>query len=440
MTRARPGAVTLAVAAFLLIATRQAYTVRFTGLGLSAAQLILFVLAALWVVTRLTGQRDANRVGVLSALPLVLLGVALVSYALSHRGLLTADQLTDSDHALERLVLAVGVVVVVPALVRRPADLELVLRALAAGGALSALFALVRFATGLDVAASLYLPGLTEGAGSTAEVVLLRGGLERPQGAAATPLELGGVLTMLVPVALGLFFAARRRGGRAWPWAAVAAVTAAGGAVTLSRSVFVGLAVALLVMAPRWPVRRAAGTVAAVAALVVVAALAAGGFVSTVADLLVHGSNDYSLASRADGRSYVWTTFAQHFWLGQGPGTYDLGTQPVLDNEYLSQLMETGVLGLLALVAVLGVALAYALAAAGRRWAGRDTAELANGLAGAVAALIVISTILDVSAFVQISTLLWLLVGLVAASWRITADRPATVTPPALTPAAAPVR
>jgi putative inorganic carbon (HCO3(-)) transporter len=415
------------VAAFLLVGTRQNFTVPYTGLGFSPAQLIFFVLGALWIVTRLVGQRARAGLGVLSILVAVQFALSLASYGLSQSRFLTSDIRTQSDRSVLILSTVSVLVIVLATVLRTRRDIELVLRGLVVGGTLNGVLAIISYAGGGDIAARIRLPGLRD-AGTTAAVALVREGVTRPQGAAATPLELGGVMTALVPIALGVFFAARRRGEPAWPWAAAAAVMTLGGTVSLSRSVLLGLTAALIVMVPRWPVKRA--VIALIGAVIAAGAVVASGakIVSNFVNLVVHGSQDYSLGSRSDGRSYVWTHFAQHFWLGQGLGTYDLDTQKVLDNQYLSQLMETGVLGLLLLAALMVCALLYALRARALSTS-PDLAELANGVAGALVAVLVISAVLDTSGFVQIFTLIWVLIGVAGALWRLAGssdDSPAT--------------
>ena len=410
------GAVAVAVAAVLLTGTRQAFTVPFTGLGLSPAQLILFALAGLWVVTRAVGQRAPAGLGLLSAVVVVRMTSTLLSYGVDSAHALTADQRSATNQAIATELVAGTVVIVIATLLRSRRDIELVLRALVIGATLSAAFAVIQYGTGVDLAARLRLPGLHEAAAAPA-VALVREGLVRAQGSAAAPLELGAVMTVLIPVAIALFFSARRRGESSWFWALAVVVMAGGAVVSLSRSIFLGLGVALLIMITRWPLRRTA-VVLAICATSFVAALASGAaVVSATVTVLTKGSDDFSLGSRSNGRSYVLMHFVDHLWLGQGPGTYDLTTQPVLDNQYLSQLIETGVLGLLLLVAVLVCAFGYALRAASRR-AASDAAELATGLAGAMAAVLVVSAVLDTAGFVQIFTLIWLLIGLCAAIWR----------------------
>lgn len=428
----------VAVAGFVLLGTRQAFTVPYTGLGLPLAQLLLLLLSLVWVATRLLGQRGAAALGLLTALLLVRVGCTLVSYGLAAARVLSPDLQDSADRALLNDVFAALIVVVLATVLVRARDVELVLRALVAGGALSAIFALVQFAGGPDVASMLKPPAFAERQ-SVLVTTLLREGLARTQGAASHPLELGAVSALLVPLGIGLFYAARRRGGRAWPWALAAIIIASGGAVSLSRSTFLGIAAALVVMAPRWPVRRLGSILGGVVLVVVTGSLLVPRLATALRLVFTEGSDDYSLQSRANGRSYVWNTFADHFWFGQGPGTYDLSRQQIVDNNYLSLLTEGGVLSLLASTAVVVCAFGYAWRAGSRDVAG-SLAELSRGIAGALGAAIVVSLVIDVGGFAALYTLIALLVGLAAAVWRLATGGIRPDATAGVTPTAAPAR
>lgn len=409
-------AILLTGCAALLIAMRQSFTVPFTGLGQSPAQLLALAAAACWILTRLVGQRG---VGGQRALRLVIgaqLVAAVASYAAGMLLPHDSDQLTSADRSLLiQCTLSLFALFIFEAL-RTRRQIETVLQALVLAGALSAIFAILQSIAHVDLAASFRPPGLrvTESTLSSQ----LREGLLRPQGSAAHPLELGAIMTALIPLGLGLTMSARRQGRPPWLWVAATALIAGGAAVSLSRSAAVGVLAALVVMVPHWPIRRLATVAAAVAAMAAAAFLSGSRVASALFALFSSGSHDYSLESRAEGRSYVSANFARHLWLGQGLGTYQIPRQPVLDNQYLDQLMESGLIGLILLIAVLVTAFVLAIRAVGHQL-DPAAAELASAIAGSLAAVLVTYAILDASGFVQISTLTWLLVGLSGAVWRL---------------------
>lgn len=172
-------------------------------------------------------------------------------------------------------------------------------------------------------------------------------------------------------------------------------------------------------MSWRWPVRRLAGLVAAALGAAAVAAVSGLGVFDAIISTFMGSADDPSLQSRARGIDYVMAHWTEHFWLGQGAFTYPLGPeQPVLDNEYLSRLIEGGILGLLTLIVLMITAIMYA-ARARNHCDDVPTTELINGVLGALVALTVVASVLDVSAFQQISMVRWLLIVLAGAAWAL---------------------
>lgn len=407
----------VALTAFLLVATRQNFIVPYTGLGQGPAQLLALVLTAAWALTRLRGGRGVPHV---IAFRLVVGGYLLsgvASYASASARGLSSALLAASDLGLVTRVAVIGFAVLVVEVVRTRRQLEIVVGTAVVAGVVSALAGLAQFATGVDVGGLLKLPGLQTldtGIGATA----LRAGYARASGSASVPLEFGAVMTVLVPLAVTLYLVARRRGRRAWPWAGAVLVLVAAGGVSLSRSVFVGIAVAFVVLAAGWPVRRTGAVLLAAGSAAVVAWLAAGGVVTDLVALVTQGTQDYSLQSRTDGRSYVLQQVVQHLWFGQGLGTYQTGVQPVLDNQYLSEIVETGLIGAAALVAVFVVV--FVMTSRARVLdPDPDGRDLAAGLSASLAVVATVNLVLDTAGFVQILLLGWLVIGLCAASTHL---------------------
>ncbi|MFV8054986.1 O-antigen ligase family protein [Mycobacterium sp. 48b] len=404
----------LAAGAFLLLGMRQTFTVPLT-FGLSAGQFLLYIGAGLVAMVSAAGRSVvANR-----WLTVALCGylvASLVSYGAAMnrgtvmRGIEFGDRYVFSDLALTAMVIAI-----LTSITSR-ARVQLLIKGLLLGGALSSAFAIVRLSIGIDLAPLFTLPGL-----KTSDFVLVtalaREGIDRPQGSAGHPLELAGVLTVIIPLGVAVAATARHRGQRAWPWMACTGVLICGALVTVSRSVLVGLTVAVLAMAWRWPITRFAATLLAAVAATGLGLLLNVQVLGAIMASFGNAATDSSIASRGYGATYVATHFRDHFWVGQGAGMYPAYRQPVLDNQYLSRLMETGALGLISFVALLGVALVLALRASAA--ADPVTAELAGGVSGSLAALAAISLILDVSGFIQIWTVTWILVAISTVLWSL---------------------
>lgn len=409
------GPLILAAGAFFLLGMRQTYTVPLT-FGLSLGQFLLYIGAALWLLVgsprRLSGL--ANRWLVLALAGY--LTASLVSYgaAMSRgmvlRGFAFGDRYIFADLALTAMVTAII------ALATTTDRVTLLLRALVVGATLSALFAIVRLVAGIDLAPMFILPGL-----KPSDFVLVtnlaREGIDRPQGSAGHPLKLSGVLTVVIPLSIAVLSCARARGERTWPWLVCTGLLACGALSTVSRSALVGLTAAVVVMAWRWSIQRFAAVLITAAAAIGVGMLAQVEVLSAIVQSFANASSDSSIASRGLGAAYVAAHYRDHFWVGQGAGMYPAYHQPVLDNQYLSRLMETGALGLVSFVMLIGVALVLALKASAST--NPIVAELAGGISGSLAALAVISIILDVSGFIQIWTVTWILIALSTVMWRL---------------------
>jgi putative inorganic carbon (HCO3(-)) transporter len=406
----------LAAGAFFLLGMRQTFTVPLT-FGLSVGQFLLFIAAPVWALidTRRRKSGVVNRWLILAVVGFVT--TSLLSYGTAmDRGITVTQGFTFGDrYTFSDLALTVMLVAIV-AMVTTTRQVALLLKGLLLGGALSSAFAVVRLLAGVDLAPMFILPGL-----KASDFVLVtnlsREGIDRPQGSAGHPLELAGVLTVIIPLGVAVVASARARGDRTWPWVACTALMICGALVTVSRSAVVGLTAAVVVMVWRWSIQRFAATLVAAAAAVGLGLLLQVHVVAAIMQSFAHASTDSSIASRGHGASYVVEHYRDHFWVGQGNGMYPAYHQPVLDNQYLSRLMESGVLGLAGFVALIGVALLLALRASAAT--DQVTAELAGGISGSLAALAVISTILDVSGFVQIWTVTWILVALSTVVWRL---------------------
>lgn len=409
-------AVIIAVFCALLLAMRQDYRVPLTtGLPPARAAACAGLLALLIGVAagRPYWIRAVRSIPLLPAV--AALGIAATTFASAAHattGSMDSTSMMLSGYALRDAVTVLAAFVVIVAVVRTVEAIVIVARGLVIGATVSALAGLVNYVTGVDLAPLITLPGLKFG-DETLVTNLMRDGVVRPQGSAGHPLELSSVLTILMPVAVGLAFEAHRRGVRWWPWAGAATVLIAGAAATVSRSALVGMAVAAVVFAAYWPIRRTIRVFAAAVGALGLLWLINVPILRTLIDVVTSGSKDASLQSRSIGRDYVAEQVGHHIWLGQGAGTYDVRVQPVLDNDYLSQLMQIGVVGVAALVVFYLTGLGAGLIAAARlRRAGSTAAELAPGLLASVAVVAVIGTILDIGGFAQVSMLFTALVAL----------------------------
>jgi O-antigen ligase len=167
------------------------------------------------------------------------------------------------------------------------------------------------------------------------------------------------------------------------------------------------------VLALFWPLRRTAVVLGCAVAGVVVLLFTKGGVVGFFVKLFTQGSGDDSLLHRTLARQVAYALINAHPVFGIGLGGYDTSRYPILDNQYLGLLVETGVVGLLGFLGYLGTA---AWAAFARGSSHRD---LGAALGAAILAYAVINLILDTAGFLQISALAAILVGLTGALHRV---------------------
>jgi putative inorganic carbon (HCO3(-)) transporter len=411
------GATVMAVVCGWLLATRQSAVVPYS-LGLTPVVVAWFAAGLLLVMCWCAGQRIAAPHRTTALLVMAgTLGTLMSCAALMLRGP-AAEQAGQALSQISREACLLAAAVLVLVVVRTTAELTRVVQGIVIGASVSAVLALGQLLTGMDGAGMLVLPGLIDQSGDLAALELLRAGVLRPRGSAAHPLELSAVLTVCLPLALGLTFAQRSRGLPHRFWAVLGLLIAVGAVATISRSAVIGAVAALAVMSWRWPVRRVVLGGCAVVAAATVAVVGGLPIATRLADVFVGGSEDGSLGSRSSGLAYALERLPEHWLFGQGAGTYDVARQPVLDNHYLTRLVEAGLVGLGCLLVMVVGAWVVALRAS-RRAAGSADAgafELVNGVLGALTAVIVIALILDIGGFAQISNLLYVLIALAGAS------------------------
>ncbi len=410
------GALVIAISGGMLLAMRQGYRVPLTT-GMPPARFAACVGLLVLIVGVLAGRdywlRAIRRVPLLpTAAAFGVAGTIFLSAAYATTGSMGDTPLTLSGYAVRDALTALAAFLVIITVVTTRESIVLVLRGLVVGASISSLAGLVAVATGRDIAPMITLPGLKY-ADDQLVTNLMRDGVVRPQGSAGHPLELSSVLTILTPIAVVLTFEALRRGARWWPWAAATAVLVMGAAATVSRSALVGFAVALVVFAAFWPLRRTGRIVVGGVVVVFALWLANVPMLRSLIGVVTGGSKDASLQSRSIGRDYVAQEFGKHMSLGQGAGTYDVRVQPVLDNDYLAQLMQVGLIGIAALILFyLSGALSALTVAIRVRRSGDALGEIAPGLLASVLIVMVIGTILDIGGFAQVSMLSTVLVAL----------------------------
>jgi len=216
------------------------------------------------------------------------------------------------------------------------------------GATAMAMLGITQFFTGLDATQYIVIPGLKAQTLNTD--LLSRNGLNRPSATAAHPLEFAAVLGMVLPIAIN-----RARfappGKRLQRWLQVALIAAAM-PMTVSRSAVLAVVAICLVLLPTWPKLERRIAYAVLALGVTSLWFLVPGLVGTFSGLFATLSGDTSTTSRTSAYGTAAPYISQHPWFGHGFNTFFPATYFFTDDQYLLSLIEIGVIGLLALLAL----------------------------------------------------------------------------------------
>jgi polysaccharide biosynthesis protein PslJ len=282
------------------------------------------------------------------------------------------------------------------------------------GATAMATIGITQFFTGLDATQYIIIPGLKVGSLSTD--LLSRNGLNRPSATAAHPLEFAAVLGMVLPIAIN-----RARfappGKRLTRWLQVGLIGAAL-PMTVSRSAILGILAVCFVLLPTWPKieRRIAYGVLALGVMGLW--FLTPGLLGTFRTLFATLSGDTSTTSRTGALSMASPFVSQHPWFGRGFGTFFPATYFFTDDQYLLSLMEIGVVGLLALLALFITGLVTAQRVR-RATTDPEMRDLGQSLTATIAVSMVAFGTFDALSFNMAAGLTFLLLGCTGAAWRL---------------------
>ena len=411
----------LTVYAFLLMVIPSSLVVGSFGAAGAPATLFAVVLLGWYLLARLHPALGLDRERQPVRLAAVFLGCAIIAaYVSANRVAMPVLQENGADRGLISLAGWLGVLLLAADGIDRADRLAALLRRIVAGATAMAVVGLLEFFTGLNITKYISIPGLTVHAQLTD--LLSRDGLVRAMATAAQPLEFAAVLAMSLPLAIhqARFASPAQRVRR---WLQVALIAGAM-PMTVSRSAVLGLAVTGLVLFPTWPKRDRYRGYLVLLVSIGLMWLAKPRILSSFGGLFGQIGTDGSSTSRTGAYSAAVPFITQHPWLGHGFQTFFPQTYFFVDNQYLTSLIETGVVGAAALLALFATGWCNARRAR-RAAAGTQARDLAQCLAASVAAAAVSFATFDALSFSIASGLCFLLLGCVGAAWRLARARPA---------------
>ena len=423
-------------AALLLLSRRDAVTVLGVYLGFlviiparfaiaaysgSLTPAVIAGLVALWIwacFRVVPGLGLASRPQPLRFVVLFLLWATAVSWALAFVRPLPDVEVRSALIGFLLLASACGPALLAADGIRTKERLDTLLRWLVLGAGLVAVVGIIQFAFGFDLSRFLRLPGLVAGSVAGESFIDTRSVLRRVQGTAAHPIEMAVFAGMVLPLALHYARASvsgtwERRG-----WWACTGLLLVSIPLTVSRSGIVALAIVALVVLPTWPWRERVTALAALAVAAVALRFAVPGLVGTLRGLFAYFGSDPSITHRTGDFGPALAYVAQAPWFGRGFHTFIPRYYLFIDDQYLLSLIETGVVGLAAIVSVLAVGLVLAR---GARRISTDarTRDLAQALFASLLVATVSFATFDVLSFSLVTGTTFLLLGCAGALWRM---------------------
>jgi O-antigen ligase len=346
---------------------------------------------------------------------LVAYGTAvLISYAAGFLRPLESTEVNGGERALITTAAGFGIALLASEAIDNRHRLDALLSRISLGGTLLAAIGIVQFFTGIDIASAFdHLPGLSPS--GELSFIASRSLFRRVAGTAVHPIEFGVVLTLIFPIAVYRVFAVPKE-QRFWRVVS-AGLIAEAVFMSVSRTGALGLLVAGTVLALGWSWRRRIYAFVLASLCAGATALVAPGLLGTIKSLFVNISTDPSYTARTHRYELVGSYVVHSPFIGRGFGTWFPPKYQILDNQYLVTVIESGVLGLVALAILFFAAVGAAQGA--RRGSDAATRDLGQALTACVAVAIASFATFDLLAFPMATGTVFLLLGCCGALWRV---------------------
>jgi len=347
-------------------------------------------------------------------------GVQMVGYAVGMARLPVEVEASAGDRYMILIVSMAGVVLLLADGVRTREHLNTILRVLVGLTAVMAFTGILQYFRIVDVTRYIRIPGLTANRDLFGAGVRGATDLTRVAGTANHYIEFGVVLAVVLPLALHFALFAPT-GRKLIAWCQVGLIGAAI-PMSISRSAILTtvVAIALLFMVWKWRLRYNAAVIGLVA-LTALHFLTRGLF-GTIISLFRHADDDPSIQNRISDQAFVYEMWSQRPILGRGAGMILPDRYLLLDNQIFVTLIGGGILGVVALISLFIVP--YMMARSVRlRAVTEEGRHLGQALAAALPAALMASFTFDALSFATFTGLVFVLVGVVGALWRLQGDR-----------------
>jgi len=391
----------------------------FPGAGAigTPAMVVALLAAWWWCVARTIPHSDIDRgPSPIRFTLLAYMWYLALSWGIARLGPLTEIEVNGSNTALLLAFGMTGVALLIMDGTSDQSRLETLLRRVVIGGAAFSVVGILQFALGFDLVDLVSFPGLVRN-DEAVQSIALRSGLSRAEGTALHSIEYGVVLAMVLP--LGIYFGIRssdRRTRRLF--GIMSAVIAAGIPLSISRSGLLAATAALLVGSLAWTWRqRLLGLIAAAGGMIAMG-IVVPGLIGTFRALIFGAAEDTSITARLDRIPLVEERFSQAPWLGSGVGTFSPVEDFILDNQYFGTLLDTGLIGLVVVSALIVTAILCCLRVL-RSAPDAGTRYLASAIMGGIIVLPISMATFDSFFYRILMGLAFLLIGAAGALWRM---------------------
>ncbi|MGW6500989.1 O-antigen ligase family protein [Nonomuraea angiospora] len=388
-------------------------------LSLTPAEIMALVLGVVWVCAQMISTTGVAKGGNPVRTAIFVYGMLLLAiYGYTTYLYLPSDELNLSDHTFVLYAGYVSLLLMVCDGIDSRERLDFVLKAVVIGGTFAAIVALLQFRLDFDLTKYMQIPGLRHSSVEEVPTVISRSDLRRVAGTLGHPIEFGALSAMLLPLAAHLGFQARSRGQAANRWWICAVIIAAGLMFSVSRTAVLGLAGAGVILLLGWSNRRRIVTIGAFVVFLGFMKVLAPGLIGTFYNLFAGAGEDSSIIYRTHDYPFAMREVDKSPVFGRGLGTWYPFKHQVFDNQYLLSLVETGVLGVLGFVGVIGCGIVVAL------WVRRLSSDPnVRNLGLTIAACLVIPLLgaatFDLLSFPGITSVMFLLVGAAGALLRL---------------------
>jgi polysaccharide biosynthesis protein PslJ len=387
------------------------------GAAGSPANIFGVVLLGRWLVARAQGATPRGWTFLRGALTFFALAV-VASYLAANLRPLGGLEVNGADRGLIRLMSWSGVLLVAMDGLPTRRAFRRVTQVAAAGGVVIGLLGLLQATAGINLVEYLHIPGLHPLSLDKTAAPEIRNGLPRIYATTSHPIEYATVLVLLIAIAAPL--ALKEHADRRSRWWFLGLITMGiTFPLAVARSGFLAAAMLAIVVIPRLPRRARRRVLIALPFGLLVVHSTFPGLLGTIRDLFLFTADGEEHA-RTDDYPVVAEYVHERPLFGWGFGTYLSTIYRVLDNQYLLTLIETGLVGFVAYIALHVSALRTAQRA--RKIAVTiDDRLVCQCLVGAPAAALASSITFDSFSFPMFAGLVFFSFGLSGAFSRILA-------------------